>query len=115
MSTPEHAAAGRPSWYRRKLVLVGMVLGLYLGSYAVLSANGRYYARPSGEIRYGFGMAVFDLSVWFPAGVIWERRKGVSGEYIIDANVAGWFYLPLLAVDRRWIHRTTNVLDTPED
>ena len=58
---------------------------------------------------------MFDLSLWCPAGMRWERRKSISEKYIIDADPLGWFYLPLLSADRRWFHPTTSVFDVPVD
>ena len=114
MSPSEPDASGRitqPAFHQRKSFRTAVVLALYIGSYSILSANGEYRWRPSGKHRYGFGMAMSDLSLWSPAGMHWERRKSVSGEYIIDADPLGWFYLPLIAADRRWIHPTTSVFD----
>ena len=106
---------GRAALLRRKALLAVVALALYIGSYAVLSLNGGYRWRPSGEHRYGFGMAMFDLSLWCPAGMHWERRKSVSGDYVIDADPLGWFYLPLISADRRWFHPTTSVFNVPEE
>ena len=115
MSSTESTASGsstvRPAFHQRKSFRTAVVLALYIGSYSILTANGEYRWRPSGEHRYGFGMAMFDLSLWCPAAMRWERRKSVSGEYIIEADPFGWFYLPLIAADRRWVHPTTNVFD----
>lgn len=88
------------------LGLMLVMFSLYVGSYSVLSATGRYLGRPSGEIRYANNFAVTDLSLWCPRIVIWERRKSISGEYIIDANLAGWFYFPLIQLDRMLFHPT---------
>ena len=90
-----------------------LLLSFYVGSYALLSACGSYRGRPSGEMRYGFGLAVTDLSLWCPAGMIWERRKSIDGEYVIDADLAGWFYYPLIQLDRTWFHPTENYFDPP--
>lgn len=75
---------------RRWLVSLSMMFALYAGSYAVLSACGRYVVRPSGERRWpGTGMALMDTSLWTPAGVHWERRRSVTGKSIHDGDPLG--------------------------
>lgn len=96
---------------RRWLVSLSMMFALYVGSYAALSACGRYVVRPSGERRWpGTGMAVMDTSLWTPAGVRWERRRSVTGDSIFDGNLLGWCFLPVLWVDRTAIHPKRDLL-----
>jgi hypothetical protein len=109
MSVSEPGGArkiARRAFHQRKSFPIAAVLAVYLVSYSILSANGQYRARPSGEHRFAFGLAMTDLSLWCPAGMSWERRKSDSGEYIVDADQVGWLFLPLIAADRQWIHRT---------
>jgi hypothetical protein len=101
------------AFHRRKAFGAVIVLMLYIASYSLLSAKGEYCWRPSGEYRYQGGMAMFDLSLWRPAELCWERRKSAAGDYIIEADLLGWFYLPLIAADRRWVHPTSSVFDIP--
>ncbi len=97
---------------RRWLVSLSMMFALYVGSYAVLSACGRYVVRPLGERRWpGTGMAVMDTSLWTPAGVRWERRRSVTGNYVYESDPLGWLFLPLLSLDRRYVHPTRDLLE----
>jgi hypothetical protein len=113
-ATPLSEQAVADAGRRRRMffrIVVGLLL--YVASYSILSFNGRYLMRPSGEVRYrSSGMAAFDLFLWHPTAVNWERRRSVSGEFIIDADLLGWLYFPLLAMDRRWVHPTVNIFDS---
>ena len=103
----------RAAFHRHKVFFTAAaVLACYVSSYSILSVNGEYRSRPSGEYRYeGIGLAILDLHLWCPAAMHWERRKSVSGEYIIDADPLGWFYLPMIKTDRAWFHPTTSIFD----
>lgn len=89
-----------------------MFLGFYVGTYVTLSAHGEYRPRPSGERRYSNGLAAFDLRIWYPYGMRWQRWKSVSGEDVVDSDLLGWFYLPMIILDRHWFHPTIHLLDT---
>ncbi len=85
-----------------KLVLS---LATYVAIYVSLSAFGAYRLKISGERRYaGIGLGLMDTDYWYPAGIEWRRWKDVSGKYRIDANPLGWFFLPLIFVDRQLVH-----------
>lgn len=92
----------------RRFAEIGLVVAaLYVGSYVALLAAGRYVPRPSGELRYENGFALLDRHEWRPAGLVWHRWRGITGRYIVDGNPPGWFYLPLLLIDRRLVHPTS--------
>ncbi|TWT63442.1 hypothetical protein [Rubinisphaera italica] len=105
----------RTKFFERKTFKIAFVLLIYVGVYSILSANGQYYGRPSGELRLDSGWAITDLYVWFPAGIIWERRKSISGDYIIEADPFGWFFLPLIVADRKWVHPTGYYFDPEKE
>lgn len=107
--------SARPAFYQRRAFKIAIILAIYVGSYSILSANGQYYGRPSGKRRLSFGWAITDLYVWFPAGMTWERRKSISGDYVIDADPPGWVYLPLLLIDRKWVHPTGHYFDSEDE
>lgn len=96
----------------RRLISLAIMLSLYVGTYSVLSANGRYIMRPSGERRWNqTGMALMDTSLWTPAGVSWDRRRSVTGKYVYESDPLGWLFLPLLSLDRRYVHPTQDLLE----
>ena len=107
--------SARIKFYERKIFKIVFVLMMYVGVYSILSANGQYYGRPSGERRLNSGWAITDLYVWFPAGIIWERRKSISGDYIIEADPFGWLFLPLIVADRKWVHPTGHYFDPEKE
>jgi hypothetical protein len=88
-----------------------LVFFSYVGTYSVLSAYGTYRPRPSGEVRHAAtGLATIDISLWCPSGTTWELRRSIKGDYVIDANLFGWAFLPLLWIDRECVHPTIHHL-----
>jgi hypothetical protein len=68
----------------RKLALAGVLLGLYVGSYVILSASGGWVVTESGEIR--MPLAVADVFVWQPRYGRCESFRNVSGDYGLRAD-----------------------------
>lgn len=99
----------------RYLITAVIILAVYVGTYCLLSWNGRYWYRPSGEVRYGSGLAAFELAQWSPYGITFECRHGVDGKYITDGGVFGFIYSPLIYVDRRLVHKTRRYIEVPEN
>ena len=113
-SPDDQRPARRRHGMRGYSAAIAAFLLLYVLSYACLSAMGRYRARPSGEHRYaGNGMAMMDRSLWCPAGMVWERRKDISGNYVVEADPLGWLFLPLISIDRCLVHPTASLLEAP--
>jgi hypothetical protein len=96
---------------RRVGIRVVVCLASYVGCYTTLSTTGRYVVRPSGERRWSHGLAVMDTSLWTPRFMHWERRKQIDGKYIMDGNPLAWFFLPLLQLDRTFVHPTGRYYD----
>ncbi len=94
----------KASW--RAIWTISLLLIGYFGSYSALSMWGNYRMRPSGELRYANGFAMFDTSLWSPIGMNWERRKSVDGSYYIEADPTGWLFFPCIWFDRKYIHPT---------
>ena len=103
----------RPALHQRGFFRAALALLIYVDSYVILSANGAYHWRASGEHRWGHGLAVLDQTLWCPFGIRWDHRRSIDGKYIIDADIFGWFFLPAIAVDRQWIHPTKRIFVGP--
>ncbi len=98
-----------PDWFSR--FSIGIVIGLlmlpaYIGCYAMLSAAGEYRSSPTGKLRYSFGLAVTDRTLWQPKGMYLSRRQTIKGEMTTDANLPGYFFAPLILLDRACWHPT---------
>jgi hypothetical protein len=85
---------GRIKW------LVLILFGAYIGTYIILSALGHY--------EPGSGLANV-IETWQPKGVM---IYGLSGAYnesghriYFEGNTAGYFFMPLVAFDRAFVHR----------
>ena len=96
-------------WFRRrrKHLRVGLSLfALYVGTYLALSAAGQYHPLPSGKIRWSFGFAVTDRSLWQPQGLYLALQLGTECETRIRGDVTGCFFAPLIYLDRAYLHPT---------
>jgi hypothetical protein len=76
----------------------------YIGSYVVLSGGGEYRASQTGTLRYLGGLSVTDAYHWQPRFMSWERFRDVSGKDTSRGDLLGYFYSPLIRVDRAWRH-----------
>ena len=81
---------------RRLWILLTLLAVAYVGSYAALSTRGRYVPLICGTSD--------GSEHWYPLGCD-NRVPSFSGRIKTDTPSAlGFFYLPLLAIDQRWIH-----------
>lgn len=94
-----------PSTEHRIRKLIG-VLSCYVVSYAALSADGKYYFGRSGTLRSSFGLSVSDRSIWFPKSLYFERHVDINGKHTSRGSVLGYYFSPLIIVDRAWVHPT---------
>lgn len=75
----------------------------YLISYLPIRARGSYKLTQSGELRYGFGLSMSDLRQWNPEGCWWQGSfRNIRGEISTRGNSLGYFYCPLIAIDRKF-------------
>ena len=77
---------------------------VYVGSYGALSAAGDYRASQTGKLRYSFGLSVTDVHHWQPRFMGWEPFRDVSGKDTSRGDLLGYFYSPLIRLDRAWCH-----------
>lgn len=95
----------RPS--TRYSIIQSLVLLLaYLGSYALFTVGGGYYFSPSGQARYSSGLSISDVSIWHPRFLYWEPFKNIQGESTSRGSTLGYYYSPLIAIDRYSFHPT---------
>ena len=95
--------------------IAALLLVAYAGTYAILSAMGNYRGSQSGKIRYEGGLAATDLMLWQPRGIWYQSNYlAIDGEIISRGNNLGYFYAPLIALDRALFHMTQDLLGTYE-
>jgi len=100
-----------PQFVRRSLVILFLALVVYVGSYCCLSACGGYYFGQSGRVRYNFGFAVSDVSMWHAKFTRWQRFQNNRGEEVTRGNTLGYLYCPMIILDRRLVHQTRPLFD----
>jgi hypothetical protein len=88
---------------RASLALLAIFV-LYVISYCGLSACGRHEFSQSGRIRYAFGLSVSDVSMWQPRFIRWQRFTDVRGNESSRGNFLGYFYCPMITLDRWLVH-----------
>jgi hypothetical protein len=81
-----------------------VLLGTYVGSYLAMASRGGWYWSQTGRHRYNFGFSVTDVERWFPAYAHWEPFRDIYGSEGSRGNLAGYFYSPLIRLDRAWFH-----------
>ena len=85
--------------------LVGVLL--YVASYLFLTYRGSWCFSQSGELRHDGGILASDIVEWRPQGLYWQGRfKDIRGRYASRGNLLGYFYCPLIGLDRAVWHRT---------
>ena len=90
--------------------IAALLLVAYAGSYTILRVMGDYRGSKSGKIRYGGGLAVTDLMLWQPKGTWYQGDfLDVDGKTISRGNSCGYFYSPLIALDRAVFHKSQEI------
>lgn len=103
----------RLTWKYRVITTLGLIV-LYVSSYALLSYCGKYHASRSGTNRWnGLGLAVVDQDLWHAKAVFWQPFVTIEGEHTYQATYLGFFYSPLICVDRAYVHKTVTLFNTP--
>lgn len=79
----------------------------YLGSYTLLSAFGAYRLVFTGRfLDLRSPLFLNDRSVWCPAFI--KHKRYVFGGRSLSANIPGYFYHPLVVLDREFIHPSSD-------
>jgi hypothetical protein len=99
-----------------------LFLAVYSGVYALLSSKGHYMDNLSSLEKIGClkNLAVrmsydADRQEWQPKSVIVTRFPKNTGDPFlihIHANASGWFFMPLVCVDRLFVHKTKSITPT---
>lgn len=99
---------------KQTLIVVGVLFVFYLGTYITLSSLGDYYLNQSGKTRYrSISLPVSDISTWNPKGCRFQYRfENIKGEYVSRGNDLGYFFAPLIMLDRRFIHPTEVLIES---
>lgn len=89
---------------------------LYAASYFALSLAGDYHASRSGRYRWKTaGLSVADETIWHAKGVVWQPFVTVDGRSTHQATTLGYFYSPLIYLDRRFWHDSFNMFEDDPD
>ena len=75
---------------RTSFKAIGIILAVYVVAYALNSAWGGYWLH---------------VTMKETAGVRWQPRFGYYDKYR-KSDFLGYFFAPLIAADRQWVHRT---------
>lgn len=84
-----------------------VLLGLYCASYLLLSLTGGYELGKSGRFTR-FNLPTHDI-------YIWELRFGRDSHYLGDPTLIPLIYKPLLALDRKYWHKTLPMLELDDE
>lgn len=95
---------------RHRFKKTSLMLLAYVGSYTYMSAGGAYCFSQSGQIRYTSGLSVSDVSIWHPRFLYWEPFQDIQGNSAIRGSTLGYYYSPLMAIDRYWLHPTQHLM-----
>ena len=87
-------------------------MGIYIGSYLVMSALGTYEWTFTGKMRYSGGFPVNDVRRWSPAGCELKTFISIKGSEKVDADGLGWLFYPLIRLDRAFVHRDEFLVDS---
>ena len=91
----------------KKLTILFLV---YVGSYAYFTSTGSYYFSQTGNVRYSSGLSMSDVSIWHPKLLYWQLFQDTYGQSTSRGTTFGYYYSPLILVDRQWIHQTQQLL-----
>ena len=89
---------------RKGLRALILTLVLYVTTYAVLSACGKYVWSQSGRFRWAGGFAVTDCVIWQPLMAHGQRFQRVDGIVGFRGNHLGFLFYPLILIDHACIH-----------
>lgn len=95
---------------RHRFKKTSLMLLAYVGSYTYMSAGGAYCFSQSGQIRYTSGLSVSDVSIWHPRFMYWEPFQDIDGNSTSRGSAFGYYYSPLITVDRYWLHPTQQLI-----
>jgi len=95
---------------RKILTVCAGVVTAYVVAYMLLSAAGAYRFDQSGLVRYGFGSAASDLEMWHPKWAWYQNGfTDVTGRKTSRGNALGYFFGPIIIIDRTFIHKTKGI------
>ena len=99
----------RPSIRHRKKQ-AAIAVFVYVGTYAYFTSAGQYYFSQSGKVRYSFGLSACDVSIWQPRFLDWQPFQNVYGQSTSRGSTLGYYYAPLIFIDRLWFHPTRTLI-----
>ena len=76
----------------------------------VFTLYGEKWSTQSGKIRYNVEMSVTDIIEWTPKGLRWHPYKDFYGKNVSRGNGWGYFYSPIICLDRTFWHKTEIII-----
>ena len=92
--------------YKKRVVGAFVFIVLYVVSYCVLSTYGEYTPTQSGLLRYKMGLSVTDSQHWQAKYTNLRIYYDIEGDCAVQGGFLGYFYFPLIALDRKYVHHT---------
>jgi hypothetical protein len=90
---------------RRRLLIAGFAIVVYVGSYVPLTLFGEYRIDMTGRHR-PWGLALMDVYLWQPKAMYFRVYTSVSGDTECSSDLLGAVYAPLILIDRAVWHRS---------
>lgn len=100
---------------RHRERMLSLVLVLYVGSYLSLTFTGGEYFSQSGQVRYSSGLSISDVLIWHPKYLHWEAFQNIQGQSTSRGTTLGYYYSPLIFIDRMWIHPTRQIFSEDQN
>lgn len=90
----------------KRLVVPGILVGIYLFMYIIFCMYGQYSPTQSGKTRYQNGLSITDVEVWQPRFIVGQLFYDIDGKLKFRGNTMGYIYAPVLLIDQKHIHKT---------
>jgi hypothetical protein len=86
------------------IITVFVFIGVYLITYILNSIFGGYWLKPvsGGKYTYTSGLST-------ASAILWQPYYGHLSPN--ETSTLGWFYCPLISLDRRWWHTNKDIFE----
>ena len=106
LGTPKAEQSEKKRWKMSPFFLtctsLFLLVVVYVASYIPRRSDGAYQITKSGATRTEKGIPLPDIQLWNPSGCQWQHTfQEADGTYRSKGNKWGFFYAPLISLDRR--------------